>query len=45
MSGYLPTEENKEELQKDNEKKFSFLADEEDIKPEKEKGFWKNLFG
>lgn len=45
MSGYLSTEEKNEELRKDKEKKLSFLADEEDIKPEKKKGFWENLFG
>ncbi|KQT24181.1 hypothetical protein ASG22_09200 [Chryseobacterium sp. Leaf405] len=44
-SGYLPTEEKQQESQKDEKKKFSFLADEEDIKPEKKKGFWDNLFG
>ncbi|WP_344826095.1 SH3 domain-containing protein [Chryseobacterium ginsenosidimutans] len=44
MTGYLPTKEKKEELQKEEKKKFSFLADEEHIKPEKKKGFWDNLF-
>ncbi|KQT24179.1 hypothetical protein ASG22_09190 [Chryseobacterium sp. Leaf405] len=45
ITGYLPTEEKKEELLKEDKKKFSFLAEEEDIKPEKKKGFWDNLFG
>ncbi|KMQ67952.1 hypothetical protein ACM39_11505 [Chryseobacterium sp. FH2] len=44
-TGYLPIEEKRQELEKEEKKKFSFLADEEDIKPEKKKGFWDNLFG
>jgi hypothetical protein len=46
MTGYLPTDEKREELQKEEKKKFSFLAEEEDMTPEKKKkGFWDNLFG
>lgn len=45
MTGYLPTEEKKEELQKEEKNKFSFLAEDEGLKPEKKKGFWNNLLG
>jgi hypothetical protein len=46
MTGYLPTDEKREELRKEEKKKFSFLAEEEDMTPEKKKkGFWNNLFG
>lgn len=45
VSGYLPTEEKQKELQKEEKRKFSFLADEEEVKPENKKGFWDKLFG
>ena len=45
VTGYLATEEAKKEKEETEKKKNSFLADEEEIKPEKKKGFWDNLFG
>jgi predicted Zn-dependent protease len=44
VTGYLATEEAKKEKEESEKKKFSFLAEGEDIKPEKKKGFLGGLF-
>jgi hypothetical protein len=44
--GYIPTEKLLKEKEQQEKKKHSFLVeDEDDIQPEKKKGFWDNLLG
>ena len=45
MVGYLQTEEVKKEKEETEKKKYSFLAEEDEAKPEKKKGFWDSLLG
>ena len=45
ITGYLATEELKKEQQEIEKKKHTFLADEDEAKPKKKKGFWDSLFG
>lgn len=46
ITGYLATDEAKKEKEETEKKRFSFLAEEEEIKDKnKKKGFWDNLFG
>ncbi len=45
ITGYLATEELKKEQQEIEKKKYTFLADEDEVKNKKKKGFWDNLFG
>ncbi|MDR3025140.1 SH3 domain-containing protein [Chryseobacterium sp.] len=45
VTGYLPTEEAKEQQKTTENRKYTFLAEEDEIKPEKKKGFGDNLFG
>lgn len=45
VTGYLATEEAMKEKEKIDQKKFSFLAEEESKRKNKKKGFWDNLFG
>ncbi|MDR2204875.1 MAG: hypothetical protein LBE36_01780, partial [Flavobacteriaceae bacterium] len=52
FAGYTPTEkllkekETEQEAEKERKKKYSFVVeDEDDIQPEKKKGFWDGLFG
>lgn len=46
ITGYLATEEAMKEKDKLDQKKFSFLAEQEsEEKSKKRKGFWDNLFG
>lgn len=45
ITGYLATEVLKKEQQEIEKKKYTFLADEDEVKNKKKKGFWDNLFG